>query len=324
MLNSDVFFLFPPGYSGNYLQWILNVSEQDSSATTIKDPLLSDGTSHGFIRKPTHLSLIRLTQWMLKNSPQNPQTYIINTYDHHTNWTQHAAYGASYLLHAKPKCNIVSIYAKTDDEIKYGALNCYTKWPTYLELHSKSGETAADPWSFNTPTLKDRNYFYKNWKTDFPISSNFFWDEFEYNINFTKTWYEGRNKLQPWEVNETEYVFYDKPPTDRILRVTLSDILKDTFLQDTFIPWIENQNIGKFNWNHALNYHSTYVQAQKNAKWFTAIDDFRKTKKIDKFLLSNSLSQALLLEELQPNLNQINGWEEMSTEQILEYLNYSV
>jgi len=219
----------------------------------------------------------------------------------------------------------VSIYADDPDEIKFGALNCYTKWPTFFDASLYFRDANFDIWGASSPpTLKDRNYFYKNWRTDFPVNGKEFWEEFDYNVRSNLAWYNSRNKLQPWEVNETEYTVYTTPPSDRVLHFGLANILKDTFLIDTYIPWVESQNIGQFNWDHAINYHSTYVNAQKNAEWFTAVDNFRKSKNVNKFLLSNSLTQAFLLEELGSKLEQLAGWNVMSTEKILKHFDYSV
>jgi len=325
MFAADIFFLYPPGYSGNYLQWILNVSEKDLSADTIRDPLLPDGTTHGFVRKPTHIGLSRLVQWMLKNKPQQHKTYIVNAFQNPTAWIQQAPYAASFLLHAFPDCNLVNIYADTDDEVKYGALNCYTKWPTFFDANKFCQNYEFDVWgATGQPTLTDRNHFYNNWRKDFPVNRKAFNEEFAYNVRVTQEWYTSRNNLQPWEVNEEEYVHYAIPPVEKILHVSLAEILKDTFLTDTFIPWAESRNIGTFDWAHAVNYHSTYVQAQKNSAWFTSISQFRNSKIVDDFLLSNSLSQAFLLEELGSDLADIIGWEGMTTEQILTHFNYLI
>ncbi len=326
MLKNDVFLLYPPGYSGNYLQWIINVSERDSAARTVQDPLLPDGTTHGFVRRPTHLGLMRLLQWMLKNNPEKPQTYIVNAFQHPTSWHMHSAYGAFFMLHARPNCAVVNIYADTDDEIKHGALNTYTKWPTFFDSTVYFGDYGFDLWGSDKPaTIKDRNHLYDSWKKDFPINPNSnFWEEFDYNTEANRLWYESRNKLQPWEINETEYTTCDSIAKERILNIRLTDILKDRFLEDIFVPWVDSQHIGEFDWTHALSYHLTYVAAQKNIIWFEAIKQFRQLQIVDKFLLSNSLVQAFVLEELGDRLQALPDWRDQSIEEILQQFNYQI
>lgn len=317
--------MYPPGYSGNYLQWIINVSEKDSANRTVQDPLLPDGTTHGFVRRPTHLGLMRLLQWMLKNNQSTPQTYIVNAFQHPTSWHMHAAYSAFFMLHAKPNCAVVNIYADTDDEIKYGALNAYTKWPTFFDSTVYFGDYGFDIWAADKPaSIKDRNYFYALWKKDFPVNPKDFWGEFDYNTEANRLWYESRNKLQPWEVNETEYTTCDLISKEKILNINLTEILTDKFLEDTFVPWIESQNIGEFDWSHALSYHSTYVAAQINISWFESIKQFRQSQIVDQFLLGNSLTQSFILEELGNRLDTLPNWKKQSTEDILQHFNYQI
>jgi hypothetical protein len=314
MLKKDIFFLYPPGYSGNYLQWIINVSEKDTASQTIKDPLLQDGTTHGFIRRPTHAGLVRVLQWMIKNQPKKPQTFVININQNYS-WPSHAGFAVEFLLHAKPKCGIVSIYADGDDEKKYGALNTYTKWPTYFAATKCYDDYKFDVWGGSKPPrLHDRNEFYKTWRDQFPVNLKDIWPEIDANLRFYNHWYDTRNQLQPWEVNESEYTYYQETPKDQILNISLKDIVHPNFILEVFRPWVEKQNVGDFDWEHVIQYHYKYINSQENVQWFDAIQRMRESKEIVPFLMKTSLSQAFLLEELK---TLPHDWENQSTQYLL-------
>jgi hypothetical protein len=322
MLKQDIFFLYSPGYSGNYLQWIINASEKDAASKIIKDPILPDGTTHGFIRRPTHLGFMRLVQWMIKNQPTDPQTYIVNVSQNNT-WTSHAAFAIDFLLHAKPDCRIVNVYANTDDDQKYGALNTYTKWPTYFAATTSHVDYKFDIWGASThPTIADRNEFYKKtWREQFPINLKDIWGEIDSNLISYNNWYDARNQLQPWEVNQSEYTYYKETPKDQILNISLKDIVQSNFIQEVFAPWVESQNIGEFDWNHATQYHSNYIDAQENIQWFDAIQRMRETQEVVPFLLKTSLSQAFLLEELE---TLPDDWMDQPTQALLNDSGYKL
>lgn len=322
MLKNDIFFLYPPGYSGNYLQWMIHASEESTREKTIRDPLLSDGTTHGFIRKPTHITLIRTVQWMLRNQPKDPQTYIINVFTNDVNWQTNAGYAVFFLMHSRPNCRFVNIYADTPDEVKYGALNTYTKWPTYFETNALWVDTDFDIWGANkAPRIQDRNHFYSNWTTIFPRNPKEIWEEVNFNVKAHQHWYNARHSLQPWEVNESEYTVYDEVPKQHVLNISLVDIVKENFVQDIYAPWMQSQNVGEFDWDHVLDYHAKYIAAQKNIRWFSAIEKMRQTKQVDRFLLETSLSQAFALLEI-PKLQ--DGWQTMATEQLLLNAGYTI
>jgi hypothetical protein len=321
MLNKDIFFLYPPGYSGNYLQWIINVSEKDTASQTIKDPILPDGTTHGFVRRPTHVGFVRFLQWMLKNQPKNPQTFIINVNQNYT-WPSHAGFAVDFLLHARPGCSTVSIYAEGDDEKKYGALNTYTKWPTYFLATKCYIDYKFDLWgALKHPTIEDRNEFYKTWRDQFPINLKDIWSEIDANLKFYNHWYDERNQLQPWEVNESEYTYYKETPKDQILNISLKDIVQPNFILEVFKPWVESQHVGEFDWKHAEQYHSRYIDAQENIQWFDAIQRMRETGEVVPFLLKTSLSQAFLLEELE---SLPDDWIDRSTQDLLNESGYQL
>jgi hypothetical protein len=301
---------------------MINVSEHETANQTIQDPLLPDGTTHGFVRRPSHLGFVRFTQWMLRNKPQRPQTYILNVKQNTSDWTSHAGFVIDFLLHARPGCSIVNIHADSDDDIKYGALNTYTKWPTYFIATKVYTDYKFNMVGANQDsTLFDRNEFYKHWREQFPINPKNIWEELDCNLKFYNHWFTERNKLHDWEINETEYTYYTEVPKEKILNISLKEIVQPNFVSEIYAPWVEKQNIGNFDWEHSKKYHSIYVSAQDNLQWYDAIQHFRNTRQVTSFLLKTSLSQAFVLEELE---TLPNDWEQLSTVDILKKLDYQI
>jgi len=326
MLKSNIFFLYPPGYSGNYLQWLINASEKNLKEKTIKNPLLPDGTTHGFVRKPTHIPLLTLLTWIIRNKPNHNQTYIVNCYENKKNYQYNSAeWAAELLLRASPNSLIINICCETDDQFKYGALNTYTKWPTFF-LANTQFKNSFDPLgaSKSLNSLDDRNYFYNNWKECFPINKNFNWELFNEFNEMSNFWYDARNKLQPHEVNENEYTVYRTLPKDKIINIKLDKITQPNFLTDLFIPLIENQNIGEFDWEIPKLFHGSYIKAQKNLEWFQAISNFRLRQEVDSFLLKNNLVQAFTLLEMKETLSKLQNWQSISTKEICKFLGYKI
>lgn len=330
MLTNDIFFLYPPGYCGNYLQWIINVSEKDRSQNVILDPLLPDSTTHGYVRKPTHLGPMHVLVWLARNGPISPQTFVVNCHNTGDSWTEHPGYAAHLFMRVRSNPRCISISAVDPDDIYLGALNCYTKWSVWFKANSiwnKSNfynfdiDGGQDPC---VPDISDRNWLYDNWRTKFPINKEFAWDEFEFGMRKNRAWYNVRNLYTPEEVNASEYNVYEFIPTNLIKEIRLGDLLSHGFLERTFIPWIEQQNIGDFNWEHAIAYHDTYLAAQKNLQWLNSINAMRQYKYVDKFLQKHSLVQALVLDDLGEILENVPNWRILGLADILGDLGYDV
>lgn len=331
MLTNDIFFLYPPGYSGNYLQWAINVSETDTAYSTIKDPLLPDGTTHGFIRRPTHLGPLPTITWILRNRPSKPQTYPVNCFERAAesdNWTARAAWMANMAVRFSPGALFVNIHATDPDDVKYGALNCYSKWPVFFISDAVNRPPLY--WNFDlmggakSAVIDDRNWLYQNWKSMFPMNPSFNWEEFDNNINKATRWFDSRNALHNWEVNEEQFTVYRTPPRDYILDISLRDLNASDFIDRIFSQWIDSKNVGEFNWDHVKSYHSKYLAAQTNLQWYSCIKKMREEKIVTRFLLSNSLVQALVLDELGEELKTIDDWKKLDLTDILIKIGYDL
>lgn len=330
-MNKNVFFLFPAGYSGNYLQWIINISEESKKEFTVKNPLLSNGTTHAFVRKPTHMGVFNILNWIIKNQPSSPQTFILYANADKDAWIDHPAHSAYRLLKSYPDGLFVNIYASTDDEVKVGALNSYTKWTTWMYDQTSFGsdQTPKFDWEGGKNgivSIADRNWLVENWRTFFTINNQAFnWDELKYNIDGFRRWYKGRKEMEPAETDSQQFNSFETFPTDNILDVTLGDIYSRDFFDNTqLFSWLDSQHAGKFDWEYAKSYHQTYLDAQDNLRWFTDIANMRQHQLVSTWLLKHTLGQAFVLEEVKDQLDQIQDWHQKTTQQILGILGYKI
>jgi hypothetical protein len=321
MLKNNIYFLFPAGYMGNYLQWIINRSEQHSASQTIDNPLLTDGTTHGFIRTPTHLGINRLLIWKARNQPRGYKTYILNCFDSKENYESRSGYAADIIFRSDPTALIINIHAADENQIKLGALNTYTKWPVFFK---SSQFTPTDKWynftyNVDQATLTDRNWFFNNWRNRFPINNLFNFDEFNYNVTGNKKWFIKRHAQSPWEITEEQYEKYDHVPIDRIIDISIGNILSNNFIE-YFSKIIDNQQVGAFDWDNATTFHQTYISAQHNLKLLPALKCLQEENKASTFMFDNYFTECLLLEEIN-NLNECLAWESMTTVEICKYFN---
>ena len=67
MLNKNLYLIWPTGYYGTYLHWIINKSNPKTAAKTINNPFISTGSSHGHYKIPTHMSIESHLVGMIKN-----------------------------------------------------------------------------------------------------------------------------------------------------------------------------------------------------------------------------------------------------------------
>lgn len=328
-MNKNIFFLFPPGYSGNYLQWIINISEESKKEFTVKNPLLPNGTTHAFIRKPTHMGVFNLLTWMVKNRPATPQTYVIYS-NTGPSWIDHPAHVAFRVLKCYPDALVVNIHASNDDQVKIAALNSYTKWTTWIyDLTSFESVIPTFDWEGGKNgiiSIADRNWLFENWRKFFTINDQpFNWEELTYNVDGFRRWYNVRKKLEPAETDTQQYNNFETFPSANIFDISLAELYSPDFFETTkFMQWVEEQNAGKFDWQHAKNYHQTYLDAQDNLQWFETIKRMREHQVVSPWLLKHTLGQAFVLEELKDQLAPVQGWQQKSTEEILTLLSYKI
>jgi len=316
MLNKNVYVLYPPGYSGSYINWCINISDSDRHSTTVKNPINDSsslqfggtGTAHLHTRIPTHQAYTQHVNWVLLNKPTEPQIYIINTAGQENN------YVTSQLLQQDRTGIIINIHNNHDQLIdSYGAINSAIKWPVrYLAGAALSNKQL----SYN-PFDCVNDYTFRNWAVtnnwgQTPLYYNVIDSEIQKYIN----WYHVRHKYHPHEVNETTYISTINY-TNRIFQLSCLDIASPRFLATFYDIMNQSQCSDKFDLTYVNDFHKNYIDAQQNLQWFKSVDLWKSTGELDDYLSSHSIIQARLIFYILKKSN-INGWQSMGLEEINE------
>jgi hypothetical protein len=356
-MNKNVYIIYPPGYSGNYINWAITKSNDATSSSTIDNPInTSDsknyggaGTSHLFHRFPTHAGIKQIMFWLISNQPKEKQVYIINACNPVTTPDESipelnvlknlrletaAEETMSMIMNFDRDPVIIHITSKDEDYRSVSTLNGFTKWPIFYKLQFT--DKMNIDLSYIKNNFKLRNFLIKNYNSVIPKSNEIIFDENLYKAVHAslaspgngfaqarlrwKYWFETRNKVNPHEVNEEQFILpYFKPK--HFYSIDISEIY-----QLDFISKLENiinqSDLGKFNFEQAYKIHPEYVKAQKNLVYLDEIKEFRITKKLTKFLKSNSITETLVIREVLKNKNKdnFNFSESQTIEEILEIL----
>lgn len=304
MLLKNVYLLYAPGHCGSYVNWAINISDLDSRAVTVPDPINTTvstkfgglGTSHHHIRIPSHQPYRMTVNWMLLNRPKDPKVYIINE----TNSAKNSAadFTISQILQHDPQGIIIAITNQNDWKItSYGYINGILKWPTRIFSWCKLNEIEVpfDPFDCADNQLA-RNWFVS--KDPLLESSNPL--NIDNVIALTKNyldWYHSRNSLQPHEVNNKTYL--DKIDiNDRIFELNCLDICSDKFIAQFSNIMKQSGASDNFDLDYLAQFHYQYCKAQKNLQWFDSINEWLLTGKLDEYLLSHSCIEACVIKHI--------------------------
>jgi hypothetical protein len=314
MLTRNVYIIYPPGYSGSYINWAINISDSDNSAQTIKNPINNNnsskfggaGTSHLYHRIPTHQSIMDHMAWMLYNRPTDPRIYIINS---------HNSYQLDIYNHIleiskfDPTGVFIVIHSNNDRSIQhYGYINCITKWPTFIvagrALSNNTRLLVPDGVDlFNCGnSIELRNYIAKYDKLIFngldPINRDVLNQKIKNYVN----WFQIRNSHQPHEVNESTYnLNFDL--TNRLFEINCADIVSNKFYDIFYNIMIKSNISDSFDTTYVKDFHINYVNSQPNTQWFTSYDNWKKNRTIDEYILSHSAIQARIIIDIFKNIN---------------------
>jgi hypothetical protein len=322
MLQKNVYLLYPPGYSGSYINWAINISDADQKSITVDNPIntvTSDrlggaGTSHLHTRIPTHQGLDRHLTWVLYNKPTDKRVYIINAA------RDQISECISMISMYDPTGIFVNIHNDNNSEIgAYSVINCVTKWPTFIDirllyknLDRKSVHESFNPFDCANDRLF-RNWAVKNNRTFFKHNHKLSLEVLNKELEKHAQWYVIRNRVQPHEVNPETYI--DQVDlTGRIFEVSCVDICKDSFL-DWFEQFMNASQISsKYNTDQVRQIHPAYCEAQPNLQWFDSIIKWQQTGQIDSYLTSHSIIEAQLLtymfQEQEAGLLNNHQWQD--------------
>ena len=307
MLQKNVYILYPPGYSGSYVNWAISVSDQELAEHTVKDPINGDdsetyggsGTSHKHIRIPTHQGNGYHFAWVMRNQElsKNPRIYVINAGDDETYWSiwQIAMYD--------PDGVFIQIHNDDNPIINsYGIINCVTKWPTYID--ASLGDALTD----YGPQMIHPNYdpfncaddrLFRNWAVEH--QDTFFRRNSKFNNELMQQWagrydrtYATRHKHQPHEVNDTMYLT-ELDLNNRIFSLSCLDVCSAKFTDWLNQFMSASQVSSRYDCSHVESFHQNYIDAQPNLQWFKSIQRWELLGEIDDYIMSHSIIQAQVI-----------------------------
>lgn len=326
MISKNIYLLYPPGYSGSYVSWCISKSEESLASSTIDNPVnISStakyggyGTSHLHHRIPTHQNIHQTIAWIILNRPIEKKIYLVNFHNE-----GFLGYSIDHIMNFDRDPVFIHISANDDDTRALANLNTITKWSLYFKVSELDKQFDIDLDSDNKLDL--RNKFVKHYHSLFPNSTPIdFYKKFDYTDNILEfrrqydNWYTLRNSNNPHEVNESYYV-KPKIVPDHFYNIDLSDIYQDTF-PDKLQEIMTSCNAGEFNFDYVKSFHQNYISAQPNLKLLTELDNFRKTKQINNYLISHPFIEALIIKELLHELPKDYDWEAKSLQEIVNVL----
>ena len=304
MLKKNVYILYPAGYHGNYVKWSIEVSDPSNTKIT-KNPINTTttiqyggvGTSHVHSRIPSHQGFFTHQIWMMYNQPQDRRIYLINTVDPKADISRNVA----TLLLQDPTGIVINLHDDDDEDFAaYGKINCITKWPTFIPAWQAALTTKEvfhdgfDP--FNCSRDREfRNHIVKHNFLGSCGKPNI--DLIEKELDLYHDWFLVRNEYQPHEVN---YDTYPRRPdiSQRFFDISLREILSPEFPEKIKSLTERTGLFDKVDTSPIAAIHSEYVGIQPNLPWFDSIKQWKKTQRLDDYLLSHSVIEAELISRI--------------------------
>jgi hypothetical protein len=329
MLTKNIYILYPPGYSGNYISWALTASDLDQADVT-KDPvninsskkLGGAGTSHNHVRIPTHQGIQNHLTWVLYKQPKYPKTYVINSD------INNVSTAIDSILRYDPDPIFILIHDNDNKDVRtYGAINCYLKWPAYIYIQNQTHKITTgnslidwDPFDCkdNIKTRNDIALMQIDLPPRMPPLSESTQSLFELEYKQRLAWFHTRNNFHPHEVNDDNYLIFKNFPSDRIYQLSCQDVATDNFL--IFLSNFLNNScaITNADTGYVEQYHKNYITAQKNLQWFDSIAKWRDTGEIDQYLNSHSVIQGFVIREMLETV----GWPNAHQTKLQEWQRY--
>jgi hypothetical protein len=319
MLTKNIYILYPAGYMGTYLNWIISISDRDLEKVTVPNPLTDSNNAHQHIKKPTHQSWDKTLTWIAYNRPEEKLIYSINCREDN-NYRVHAAFAAQNILRMDSDPVIINLHDHGQlDLIKFGAISMFTKWPSYMSANAVWHDD-YDPGS-DSDIIKARNWLYSNWQTSNPGNPKINVDEILYNLNAHKKWFDIKTKVAAMEVNTEQYHIPLDISDKNIYDIGIDEIVSDNFI-DTFGKILEESQCGNFDFSYADKFHCQYQSKQSTLAWFDAIGLARNEHKFSQWFNTNAITQSMFLLECPDEL--IMKYLDLDTESIAGMLDYKI
>lgn len=330
MLRKNVYILYPAGYFGTYINWAINISDCDLKNSTVKNPINKEtsgerggpGTSHLHSKIPTHQGFTKHVAWVMYNRPTEFKIYNINQgSDTPTPVEKFIA----VILNSDPDSIFINIHNNLSKDItNFGNINAMIKWPTQMAIRATEGQVSLDQIDpFNcVDDINFRNLVAvdeKLFRYQVPVNKN----KLRHLLLQDQQWYDLRNRLQPHEINEETYI---DPKTyidnnsylSRVFELSCLDVVKDSFPAFLSEFLIKSEACTEFDTDHVADFHSEFIAAQDNLRWFESIEKWRQTRELDDFLKSHMGIQGMIIAEmfdLYPNMRRTN-WHNKTIEEL--------
>lgn len=309
MLQKNVYIIYPPGYGGNFLNWAINISDAESSKTTVLNPINTSsnskfggpGTSHFHTRVPTHATIEKHMKFQLLHKITDKRVYICNDI-----WDR-----IPDVLEYDPSAIFINIHHNNDELQKsFGFIQCGIKWPTFISAYCAmffSNGLKDIHENFNPYDCKNdrlfRNYIIKN--NFFYSNSPIEYDILDKKLKVHERWYSCRNEANPHEVNEDYYLprlNYD----GRIFEIDLKTLYSELFVE-WFDDFMQQSKVSDdYNTTQFKKIAPLYLQYQSNLQWYNSMAMWERTGKVDDYLQSHSIIESEFIRHVFTKTGQID------------------
>lgn len=317
MLTKNIYILYPAGYMGTYLNWIISVSDIDLSAQSVFNPVTNIGNAHAHIKRPTHQSWDKTLTWIAFNRPHEKLIYAINCRED-ADYRQHAAFAAQNILRIDPDPVIINIHDRDEpDLIKFGAVSMFTKWPTFMSALA-IWHNDYNP-GLDTDTVRARNWLYQNWKKFNPGNPKINSEEILYNLKTHKKWIDLRKAASPGEITDDQYCIPVDISEKHIYDIGIDDIVSDDFIEK-FELILTVTDSGNFDFSYSRKFHPAFLNKQTTILWFDSVQLLRQQSKFSPWFNTNAMTQAMFLLEFPEEI--ITGYLDLETSNIASILTH--
>jgi len=323
MLNRDLWMIWPTGYYGSYIHWLISKSEVDLSEKTLDSPFFSNGSSHAHIKNPPHHTIEFALQCMLRNRYPKGTIYPLGVKSNVTfnsannNWMKSFDNTVFWILRIDHEPVILNIH--NDENLyqtKLAAVNVYNKENWIVDEFNNNNN--YNPF-VDKNTLNARNYVTKNWKSLYPYQNK------KVTVDMIKNFrdsYNIGNKIRHFHEGH-EYNLEDNwiyATGKHIYNISLTDILNKDFIKNILSTIMADANIGNFDWDKTNDVHAEFISRQQPYiqianDLYTQARNLVYHKNLDDNILYSGLAIDTLL-ELHGHLP--NNWQELSLQQIVK------
>ena len=316
--------IWPTGYYGSYIHWLISRSEIDLCNNTVDNPFFNNGSSHAHIKNPPHQTIENLIQSTLRNRYPMGTIYPIgiksnvNYNSNHHNWMKSFENSFFWILRIEKEPIIINIYNGDNEYYTHlAAINMYHKENWVVE-------TVPDDNGYyvfqDDDKLNARNYLVENWKKIYP------WHNQQLATNTVNLYREAinssvqhRDDNESWEYNKEDNWIY---ASGRYLyNIKLEEILSEDFIDKLQIILDDTQS-GDFNLSPIAHIHKEFLKRQENYRNITN-DLYVQSRDLiyRPHLNDNILYEALAIDVLKNEVGLPESWQSLTLKEIIERLN---